>query len=147
MPMSEQRATRWLHTHAHHWHTERRVSRRAVLRTVAGAAGVLGAAQVFPPMAFAKAASKGRPRPINGLAPMFEVQAPQYKGEGRPAVFEQAVLTDFDGLVGSTDVTGFGIGSDGAGEREMYFRCDMRFMRGRYLDTGGTLRHSTFAFI
>jgi hypothetical protein len=68
----------------------------------------------------------------------------QYKPGGPPAVFEQSSITDFDGVFGSADVTGWGTDQLG---RELHFRCDMRMMQRTYVGVDAKRHQGTFGFI
>jgi hypothetical protein len=64
---------------------------------------------------------------------------------GPPAVgFEMSTITDFAGIIAAGEVQGTTRGSDGT---TYGFDCDMRFMRGRYVDEHGHLGAASFAFI
>ena len=55
-----------------------------------------------------------------------------------------ATITDFNGVVGASEIRGNALGSDGS---QWDFDTDMRFMQGQYIDTSARLRHGTFGFI
>jgi hypothetical protein len=89
----------------------------------------------------------GDPRPIPGgfdenfsLVPdgaFFHVSLP---GIG----FEMATITDFNGVVGASEIRGTAHGSDGS----VYdFDTDMRFMRGAYVGLDNRVHQGTFGFI
>jgi hypothetical protein len=109
-----------------------------------GAAG-LGLAD--PLAALAKGKGSGMPNPIPGgfdanfqpvpSNPLVHVLPP---GIG----FEMATITDFNGVVGASEIRGTAHGSDGSA---WDFDTDMRFMQGEYVDTTGRMQHGTFGFI
>lgn len=121
----------------------RNITRRRFIHNVAkGSALALGASALGPFEAFA---SNSNPKPINGsVFPPFRFYLPAFKPGGPPAIYDQSSITDFDGVFASTDVIGWG--RDGTG-RELYFKCDMRFMQGRYRDVHGAEQSGSFGFI
>src|SRR5205823_14761781 len=58
--------------------------------------------------------------------------------------FEMSTITDFDGVVGASEIRGTAHGSDGSAYS---FDTDMRFMQGTYIDTEGRLRKGSFGFV
>lgn len=107
-----------------------------------GSVLALGASTLGPLRAWG---SSSDPKPINGSAlPPYRFYLPAFKPGGPPAVYDQSSITDFDGVFASTEVTGWG--KDGTG-RELYFKCDMRFMQGRYRDVHGVEQSGSFGFI
>lgn len=116
--------------------------RRFIHNVTKGSALAFGASALGPLQAFA---SNSNPMPINGSGfPPFRFYFPAFKPGGPPAVYDQSSITDFDGVFASTDVTGWGVDGNG---RELYFRCDMRFMQGRYIDVHGAEQSGSFGFI
>jgi hypothetical protein len=62
-----------------------------------------------------------------------------------PAIgFEMATITDFNGVIAAGEIQGSAHGSDGT---TYGFDCDMRFMRGVYVDDQGNLGQASFGFI
>lgn len=119
--------------HVAHHHlavTHGAMTRRGFIGNMArGSALVLGGTTLRPLTALA---TNSDPKPINGSSlPPFHVYFVSFKEGGPPAVYDQSTITDFEGVFASTDVTGWGKDNTG---RELYFRCDMRFVQGRYLD-------------
>jgi hypothetical protein len=123
-------------------HARTHLSRRRLLQASAGVAGLAAAATVLRP--FAAVAADPLPKPIKGGLGPFHVNLNAYRPDGPPAVFEQSTITDFRGGVASTDVTGWGKDGDG---NELYFRCDMRLMKGEYVARDGVRRNGSFGFI
>jgi hypothetical protein len=90
---------------------------------------------------------RGQPKPIPGgvdanfvpvaANPMWHFSFP---GVG----FEMATITDFHGVVGASEVQGTATGSDG---KTYGFDCDMRFMKGTYVDDRGRTRRGSFGFV
>jgi hypothetical protein len=122
------------------------LSRGQFLRRSAIAAG--GLALLDPAAAFARSA--GDPQPIPGgflitetffgpvpANPTIHVLPP---GIG----FEMSTITDFNGVVGASEIRGTARGTDGS---TWDFDTDMRFMQGTYVDTGGRMRTGSFGFI
>jgi hypothetical protein len=116
-------------------------------RSAATLGGVAGLGLAEPLTAFAKGKSPGMPNPIPGgfdanfqpvpSNPLVHVLPP---GIG----FEMATITDFNGVVGASEIRGTAHGSDGS---TWGFDTDMRFMQGQYVDTSGRMQHGTFGFI
>lgn len=126
----------------HHHHARGhpyRMDRRRFLAATAGAAGLLAAGP-----ALARAGTNRNPRPINGGIDPFHVYPVSYKSDNPPEVWLQNTVRDFNGVFGSTDVTGFGKDNTG---RELYFRCDMRMSRGEYVAVDGKRYQGAFGFI
>ena len=62
-----------------------------------------------------------------------------------PAVgFEMSTITDFDGVVGAAEIQGTARDNNGGA---YWFDCDMRFMKGRYIDVDGRKRENVFGFV
>ena len=55
-----------------------------------------------------------------------------------------ATITDFTGVVATTEVQGTARGSDGS---TYTFDADMRFMEGLYVGNDGRLRQGSFGFV
>ena len=121
-------------------------SRGQFLRRGAVAAG--GLALFDPASAFARSA--GDPSPIPGgflitdnffgtvpADPTIHVLPPGIS-------FEMSTITDFNGVVGASEIRGTAQGSDGS---RYSFDTDMRFMQGMYVDTDGHLRKGSFGFV
>jgi hypothetical protein len=121
-------------------------SRGQFLRRGAIAAG--GLVLLDPASAFARSA--GDPRPIPGgflitddffgvvsADPTIHVLPPGIN-------FEMSTITDFDGVVGASEIRGTAHGSDGS---TYSFDTDMRFMQGTYVDTDGRVRKGSFGFV
>ena len=137
MSFSTQDLIRGVVDRPHHHHG---MSRRAFLALAGGGAAALVAGPFVRP-AFA---GNSDPKPINGGVGPFHVYPPDYKPGGPPAIWEQNTITDFRGDLASTDVTGWGRDQDG---RELYFRCDMRAVKGDYISVDGSTRKGAFGFI
>jgi hypothetical protein len=58
--------------------------------------------------------------------------------------FEMSTITDFNGVVGASEIRGTARGSDGT---TYDFDTDMRFMRGPYVGLDGRHHHGSFGFI
>jgi hypothetical protein len=62
-----------------------------------------------------------------------------------PAIgFEMSTITDFNGVIAAGEIQGSAHGSDGT---TYGFDCDMRFMRGVYVDEQGELGEASFGFV
>ena len=57
---------------------------------------------------------------------------------------EMATITDFNGVIGATEIRGTALGSDGS---TWDFDTDMRFMQGTYVDRNGRVRKGSFGFV
>lgn len=138
----------------HHRHLGAgRLSRRQLLGATAAGIGAVAAGSLLRPASAhhlpTTSFAPTDPRPINGGLGPFHVYAPAYKpaadaGIDPDAVWEQSTITDFEGTFASTDVEGWGTDGDG---RELYFRCDMRFVEGTYVALNGSRRRGSFGFI
>jgi hypothetical protein len=133
--------------HAHFW--ERFLSRRQFFRTAAGAAGVVGAGLWLPTPAQA-GKEVVLPKPIPGgiqpLGPGTEV----FHFAGMAAAgLEPSTITDFNGFIGETHVTGTGTATNTKTQvkTKLFFDGDMRFMKGTYVGVDGKTHHGTFALI
>ena len=58
--------------------------------------------------------------------------------------FEMSTITDFNGVVGASEIRGTAHGSDGTAYG---FDTDMRFMRGVYVGLDNRVHHGTFGFV
>ena len=126
--------------HSHFW--PRALSRRQFIGASAAATAGALTAPVWMPALVDAAANDPTPIPQT-IAPglPFHVVGP---GAGEPAT-----ITNFEGVVGVAAVGGQGTASNvitGARER-LLFDVDNRFMRGRYVGTGGQTYQATFAFV
>jgi hypothetical protein len=118
-------------------------SRGQFLRS--GATAVGGLTLLDPVSAFARV--PGSPNPIPGgfdenfspvtHDPLIHVLPP---GIG----FEMSTITDFNGVLGASEIRGTAHDGDGA---VWGFDTDMRFMRGVYVDTTGQVREGSFGFV
>jgi len=124
------------------------LSRRQVLVRGAVAAGGLAGFGLLEPAA-ALARGHGTPNPIPGgldesfspvpSNPFIHVLAP-----GLGPQLEMATITDFNGVIGASEIRGTARGSDGT---TWDFDTDMRFMQGTYVDADGRVRKGSFGFI
>jgi hypothetical protein len=55
-----------------------------------------------------------------------------------------STITDFNGVLGGSEIRGTARGSDGT---TYDFDTDMRFIRGVYIGLDGRLHHGSFGFI
>jgi hypothetical protein len=124
------------------------LSRRQVLVRGAAAAGGLAGLSLLEP-ALALARGHGTPNPIPGgldesfspvtSDPFIHVLAP-----GLGPQLEMATITDFEGVIGASEIRGTAHGSDGS---TWDFDTDMRFMQGTYVDANGQVRKGSFGFV
>ena len=131
-------------THAERWHGP--MSRRAFIRTAAGATGVALTSSLWMPKLAWAAKGSTEPSPIPGGTELpfgfFHFFFPGHKAE-------PSTITDFTGFVGVSDTEGTGIGTDpDTGEPiPLVFAADMRFMKGEYVAVDGSHHQGTFSFI
>lgn len=127
--------------HAHFW-------KRAALsrRNFLGAAGTLAAGLALPSVA--RATSGALPNPIPGgldllgNGTIFHVYLPG-------TAPELATITDFNGVLGATEVLGTwtGGGVTPPPDTPLVFDADMRFMTGQYIGRDGKHRQGAFVFV
>lgn len=126
----------------------RGISRRQVLRGGGIALGGLAGMSLLDPLsALAKPAGVASPRPIpGGFDQNFNiVPSDAFIHLLPPGIgFEMSTITDFNGVVGGSEVRGTAHGSDGT---SYDFDTDMRFMRGVFVDLDGRRRNGAFGFI
>jgi hypothetical protein len=125
----------------------RGLSRGQFLRRGAGAAGGLAGLALANPLSALGAKPTGTPNPIPGgfdatftpvpKDPLIHVLPPAIGAE-------MSTITDFNGVVGASEIRGTAKGSDGS---TYDFDTDMRLMRGVYVDTTGRVREGSFGFI
>ena len=137
--------------HAHFWN--RAMTRRQFITTATGLAGAaLGSGLWMPALVHAAKPSGSAPRPIpGGIQPfgpgteVFHVFPPDPNNLKR----EPSTITDFNGFVGITEISGTGTGTNTTtGESATIpFDVDMRFMQGEYVGLDGKHHHGTFGFI
>jgi hypothetical protein len=133
--------------HDHFW--QRALSRRSFVAGGAAAAGgaALGIGVLRPGAALAEDA---RANPIlGGLAPpLMHANLNTYTSTDPLAFDDQATVTDFVGVIGSSHLNGTGTGQDAIlGERQFGVDVDMRFQKGTYVGVDGVARQATFGFI
>lgn len=139
---------------AHAW--RRTVSRRLVLQTAAGAAGMAVAGTLWAPgRGHAARMNAAMPKPIPGGIEL---------GDGRVIHIhdnewgqEPSTITDFRGFVGVSQTQGKGAvtkGNEAQGMRaatatgdRLNYIANMRFMQGRYVGEDGAEHDGTAAFI
>lgn len=130
------------------WHA---LSRRQFLGAAAATAGALATGLRIPNvLADTDELATVFPLPIPGtfnvVFPDITVPIhhfpPVVANDGLP-IDEPSEITDFNGLVGTTRVTGFGVGNG----RTLSYQVDNGFMSGLYRGEDGRMHHGTFAFI
>lgn len=132
------------------WHS---ISRRQFLGAAAATAGAVATGLRIPNvLADNDELAPAFPLPIPGL---FQVSftnptqtffvhhfPPVVPNDGLP-INEPSQITDFNGVVGVTRVTGTGVGTSGP----LSYQVDNGFMSGLYRGEDGRMHHGTFAFI
>jgi hypothetical protein len=149
------------HLHASHAHLPHRgMSRRQLL----GTAGTAGALLVvgFPKAALGVDPGSGIPNPIPHVNPppgppvhfFFPgpVDGSVFPTDPHPFPFpgrDPSTIFDFKGFIGQADLNLSGLGTDTTtGDTDTYtFHTDMRFMKGKFVDTAGVKHSGAFAFI
>jgi hypothetical protein len=138
---------------------QKSVSRRNLIRGAAGAA--LAAGLLHPGSAFAGQEDDDRecrgPRlnPIpGGGAPFNPFGVKVHHNPLNPAIplgsiNDPSQVTDFNGLVGLTQIRGGGTGTATATgvTTPLAYRADMGFARGKFIGTDGRPHWGTFAFV
>src|SRR5262249_37251334 len=119
-----------------------------LIRGAAAAGGVAGLSLLEPALALARG-GQGNPSPIPGgldesfspvtSDPFIHVLAP-----GLGPQLEMAAVTDFNGVIGASEIRGTAHGGDGS---TWDFDTDMRFMQGTYFDRNGQVRKGSFGFV
>ncbi len=138
--------------HSHFWDVP--LTRRKFLGSAALAGSAAAAAGVWmPELASAdEDLATVLPRPIpGGVTPLgvFVHHFPPVPVFAPGPINEPSQITDFNGVVGITRVTGQGTGKDlktGASTRFSY-QVDNGFMSGLYVGEDGRRHHGTFAFV
>jgi hypothetical protein len=140
-------------SHVHFWDVA--LTRRKFLGSAALAGGAaVTAAAWLPQVAHAAEDDLATvfPRPIpGGVKPLgiFVHHFPPVPVLGPGPINEPSQITDFNGMVGVTRVTGAGTGTElstGATTR-LNYQVDNGFMSGRYIGEDGHRHHGTFAFV
>jgi len=129
--------------HSHFWERAAAHSRRGFLQ--AGAA--LAAGLAIPPVLRASS-EQALPNPIPGGLDLlgnghiFHVYLPG-------TAPELSTITDFNGVLGATDILGSwsGGGVTPPPDTPLVFDADMRFMAGEYVGRDGRNRQGAFAFV
>ena len=114
-------------------------------RSVAAAGGVAGLGLLGAAPAFGRSAGDPSPIPGGFSATFTPVPHDPFIHVLPPGIgFEMSTITDFNGVLGASEIRGTAHGSDGS---TWDFDTDMRFMQGSYIDTDGHLRKGSFGFI
>jgi hypothetical protein len=127
----------------------RRLSRRQLLRTTAGAGLALGAGLLPASRAYAQGGGTALPSPIpfaQKLPPATRAYGPFHFMLPGPADqgHEPSLITDFNGFIGVANFSG--TGKDGAGNA-LTFSGDIRFMKGVYQGVDGQIHQGAFSFL
>jgi hypothetical protein len=145
------------HIHAGHAHLGRRaLSRRQFARTAAGAAVVgatLGSGLWRPGVATAGGAFQ--PIPIPGGTPVIFKRFGEHfhffgPGGIDPADAEPATITDFNGFVGHSFISGMVTRTNTVTGQVLplpFLHADMRFMKGVFQGTDGQIHKGAFALV
>ena len=132
------------------------LSRRGFMQAAGAAGGLAVASHWLRPTAASATpmSSRGMPQPIpetlsgadfgdpsNGH--VFHILPPLGPQNGQYS--EPITITDFQGVIGRTEVTGTGTGTPG--KTKYNFDVDMGFMQGVFVSADGRQRHGTFGFV
>jgi len=116
-------------------------------RLIQGGVGLLGAAATGAlSTQQVGAARAGEPKPIpGGFAEDFSLvpEDPLIHVLPPSVGFEMSTITDFRGVIGSAEIRGTATDGDTTYD----FDCDMRFMKGQYVDINGKMGDAAFAFV
>jgi hypothetical protein len=140
--------------HAHFW--DRAMTRRTFIGSAAVAGGAAATAGMWlPEFARAAAFAEADPRFIPGGTKLPFAPDPFhffFPTDGVPGAVtvesghgDPSLISDFDGMIGVADV-GATTGTDGAGN-QLFWKADVRFMKGSYVGTESDTRTGAFAFI
>ena len=124
-----------------------RLTRATFVKRTAAVAGGMAAFGALEPRAALGAAKAGDPRPIpGGFAPdLSPVPSDPFIHVLPPVMgFEMSTITDFDGVVAAAEIQGTARDNQGG---SYWFDCDMRFMKGRYVDLNGRGQQGVFGFV
>lgn len=124
-----------------------RLTRTTFLRRTAVAAGGVAALGVLDPLSALGGVKAGDPRPIPGgfMADFSTVPVDPFIHVLPPVMgFELSTITDFNGVVAAAEIQGTAHDNKGG---SYWFDCDMRFMKGRYVDLTGGRREGVFGFV
>lgn len=124
----------------------RLLSRRSFLRSTGAFAGAAAAARAFPFTEAVAAPASGTPRPIPGGFNLADFGGPDLLLHVFPPApgLELNTITDFNGIIGATEIRGLGTDSDGMTRA---FDVDMRFVKGTFVGSDGRYAEKTFGFI
>jgi len=131
------------HGHAHFWQRAAAHSRRGFLQ-----AGATLAAGLAIPSVLRASVEHPLPNPIPGGLDLlgnghiFHVYLPGTSPE-------LATITDFNGVLGATEILGnwSGGGATATADTPLVFDADVRFMDGEYIGRDGHHHQGTFAFV
>ena len=134
--------------HSHIW--QHVFSRRQLMKTAAGTAGLgMISGLGVPELAHAQAGS-GEPKPIPGGVLPFGVPVhhfPLSLSVGKPLseINDPSEITDFNGFVGGVHILGEGNGT--GFDTPLAFQTDMGFMQGEFIGEDGEHHNRTFVFV
>jgi hypothetical protein len=132
------------------------LSRRGFMQAAGAAGGLAVASRWLLPTAASAApmTSRRMPRPIPETLSgadfgdpsnthVFHILPPLGPQNGQYS--DPITITDFQGVIGRTEVTGTGTGTPN--KTKYNFDVDMGFMQGVFVGTDGRQRHGTFGFV
>ena len=137
--------------HFRQFHTLRDegIGRRGFLRSTAGMAGLAFTSSLVTPLRGDDGPVTAEPKPIPGGATPLGILVHHFPLPSVPVPLAQisdpSEITDFNGVIGDTQIRGGGTGTGFAGT--LAFRADMGFMQGEYVGEDGDHHHGAFVFI
>ena len=134
--------------HSHIW--QHVFSRRQLMKTAAGTAGLGMISGLGVPKLARAQAKSGEPKPITGGVIAFNTPVHHYPlalSVGKPLseVNDPSEITDFNGFVGGVHILGQGTGTGFAAP--LAFQTDMGFMQGEFVGDDDKHHNRTFVFI
>lgn len=134
-------------------------SRRQFLQRGAAVLGASAAAGLFPGSILGSGNSSGGhlPKQLSGGSPIlkniFGVDIPFYlpvETDPFAAVFEEvsdsSTIADFKGEIGVIEADGVNDPANSSDNEEHRWSCDIRYMKGAFIDRAGKQRYGTFGF-
>ena len=136
--------------HSHIW--QHVFSRRQLMKTAAGTAGLGMISGLGVPKLARAQAKSGEPKPIPGGVISFNTAVhhwPLALSVGKPLseVNDPSEITDFNGFVGGVHILGGGTGTGFPAPPGLAFQTDMGFMQGEFIGEDGEHHNRTFVFI
>ena len=142
------------HDGRHHHGRHHRCSRRQFLQTSGALIGAVASLSLFPRLALGQSGA-GLPKPIPGFSPLLldqtgveipfllPIEVDPFTGAFDP-VADASTITDFNGFLGLIEADGVSDNNtDGVPRR---WACDVRYMKGIFVDREGLSQPGAFGF-